>query len=350
MRRRLPARLVLTAAVAVAVVATAPAAADVVPLVPAPSPPTVAAPIAIRATLENPGGLPVATVIAGGQLRVVGTVRPFVAGEFVFVRTFRFGVKLDTRGVAVRDGGHGVGRFTAVLGVGGRPAQVHVRVSHPASALQAGEDLPDQTVTVVRPAVAPGQSSAAARLLQQELAALHYAVPRSGRFDDATARAVIAFRKLTNLARTSDANSIVFQRLAVGAGAFPVRYPGQGAHFEGDLTHQVLAEVLPGGRVRQIFEMSSGKPSTPTVIGNFSIYYKTFGVNEKGMVDSNYFIGGYAIHGYPDVPTYPASHGCLRIPIPDAAAVYAWARFGYPVDVYYRNGGGSHSVRGNAGP
>jgi hypothetical protein len=338
--RRLPSHLLLTAAVAIA--AAAPAAAD-----PAPA---VVAPIALRATLENPAGLPVATVITGGQLRVVGTVRPFVAGEVVFVRTSRFGVKLDTRAVAVRDGGRGVGRFTALLGVGGRPDPVHVVVSHPASALQAGEDLPAQTVTVVRPAVAPGQSSAAARLLQQELAALHYAVPRSGRFDDATARAVVAFRKLTGLARTSDANAIVFQRLAAGAGAFHVRYPGQGAHFEGDLTHQVLAEVLPGGRVRQIFEMSSGKPSTPTVIGNFSIYYKTFGVNEKGMVDSNYFIGGYAIHGYPDVPTYPASHGCLRIPIPDAASVYAWAAYGYPVDVYYRSGGGSHRVNGNAGP
>ena len=42
----------------------------------------------------------------------------------------------------------------------------------------------------------------------------------------------------------------------------------------------------------------------------------------KGMVDSNYFIRGYAIHGYAEVPTYAASHGCLRVPIPDAAAIY----------------------------
>ena len=47
------------------------------------------------------------------------------------------------------------------------------------------------------------------------------------------------------------------------------------------------------------------------------------------MVDSNYFIRGYAIHGYAEVPTYAASHGCLRVPIPDAPAIYAgcgWAR------------------------
>ena len=64
--------------------------------------------------------------------------------------------------------------------------------------------------------------------------------------------------------------------------------------------------------------MSSGKPSTPTVIGRFRVYSKTPGTNAEGMVDSNYFIRGYAIHGYAEVPTYAASHGCLRVPIPDA--------------------------------
>ena len=27
------------------------------------------------------------------------------------------------------------------------------------------------------------------------------------------------------------------------------------------------------------------------------------------------FKGGFAIHGYPSVPAYPASHGCVRIPM-----------------------------------
>ncbi len=26
-----------------------------------------------------------------------------------------------------------------------------------------------------------------------------------------------------------------------------------------------------------------------------------------------YFLGGYAIHGSPSVPNYPASHGCIRV-------------------------------------
>ncbi len=102
--------------------------------------------------------------------------------------------------------------------------------------------------------------------------------------------------------------------------------------------------------MRAIYTMSSGKPSTPTVIGHFNVYSKTPGVNSEGMVDSNYFIRGYAIHGYPEVPTYAASHGCLRVPIPDAPAIYGWVQMGTGVDVYNESGGGSKRVRGNAGP
>ena len=96
--------------------------------------------------------------------------------------------------------------------------------------------------------------------------------------------------------------------------------------------------------------MSSGKPSTPTVVGRFQVYSKTPGENAKGMVDSNYFIRGYAIHGYHEVPMYAASHGCLRIPIPDAPAVFGWVQEGMPVDVYNETGGGSRRVSGQAGP
>ncbi len=68
------------------------------------------------------------------------------------------------------------------------------------------------------------------------------------------------------------------------------------------------------------------------------------------MVDSNYFIRGYAIHGYAEVPTYAASHGCLRVPVPDAPAIYSWVQYGTPVDVYNEDGHGSSLASANAGP
>jgi hypothetical protein len=146
------------------------------------------------------------------------------------------------------------------------------------------------------------------------------------------------------------AGTDVFDRLAHGGGSYHVRFAQDGRHVEADLTRQVLVEIEPGGHVHSIYMMSSGKPETPTVIGHFQVYEKTPGENAKGMVDSNYFIRGYAIHGYHEVPTYAASHGCLRIPIPDASTVYRWVQFGTSVDVFNEGGGGSHSVSGHAGP
>jgi lipoprotein-anchoring transpeptidase ErfK/SrfK len=48
----------------------------------------------------------------------------------------------------------------------------------------------------------------------------------------------------------------------------------------------------------------------------------------------SYFIGGFAVHGYPDVPPYPASHGCARIPMWIAQTVYAQTPYGSAVYVY----------------
>jgi hypothetical protein len=31
-------------------------------------------------------------------------------------------------------------------------------------------------------------------------------------------------------------------------------------------------------------------------------------------------------------------------------AIYDWVKYGMPVDVYNEGGGGSHTVKGNAGP
>ncbi len=208
----------------------------------------------------------------------------------------------------------------------------------------------ERRVTHMRGSLRLGARGPAVRLLQDELARLRYETPVSGHFDEATGRAVLAVRKMMGLQRVESANAGLFQRLRRGQGRFHVRYRGDGNHIEADLSKQVLVEVQRGGRVRRIYTMSSGKPSTPTVLGRFRVYSKSPGTNSEGMVDSNYFIRGYAIHGYAEVPAYAASHGCLRIPIPDASAVFAWVQLGYPVDVYTDDGRGSRRVRGNAGP
>jgi lipoprotein-anchoring transpeptidase ErfK/SrfK len=88
------------------------------------------------------------------------------------------------------------------------------------------------------------------------------------------------------------------------------------------------------GKPLATYPTSSGAPATPTVLGHYRFYLKAPGTNAKGMYMSNYFIRGYAIHGYPSVPTYNASHGCLRVPNADAVAIFNWIRIGDPIWVY----------------
>jgi hypothetical protein len=299
-------------------------------------------------TVLKAGGSPPFSTVSR-RVTVRGVVSPYVDGQTVKVSFYLDGRKVSVQVESIKALGTGAGAFdvsyaSPTLGL------LEARAVHYATAQQAQFVARSPGVRYVRVNLGPGSVGASVRLLQSELDVLHYAVPLSGVFDEGTGRALIAYRKMTGLARIPFAGPEVFSLLFRRAGGFRVRYRGDGRHVEGDLTRQVLAEIEPGGRVHAIYTMSSGKPSTPTVIGHFRVYSKTPGVNTEGMVDSNYFIRGYAIHGYPEVPTYAASHGCLRIPIPDAPAVFAWVREGTPVDVYNEGGGGSGNVRSNAGP
>jgi len=300
-----------------------------------PQPPAPQAPVAgkVSLALERVGGSPQFALV-DRRIVVSGTVTPYVGGQTVTVDVYRDGRQVQASNVSVTALGNGAGRFQVAY-VSRLPGLVRARAAHVASAQEGAFSASSASVRYVSANLAPGERSQSVRLLQAELDRLHYAVPLSGVFDEGTGRALIAYRKMTGLQRVPDAGVQVWDRLARGAGRFRVRYPGDGRHVEADLSRQVLAEVEPGGRVREIYEMSSGKPSTPTVLGRFRVYLKTPGFNSEGMFESNYFIRGYAIHGYAEVPTYAASHGCLRVPIPDAPAIYRWVRVGTPVDVYY---------------
>jgi len=333
----------------------APGAAQPLPASPVPPASGVPAPASgvpaagrLRLVLQHVGGRPPFALI-GERVRIRGTVVPYVAGQTVKVSVYLEGRKVAVRKVSVLAQGNGAGQFR--VSYSSRYAGLlEVRAAHYATALQGPFNGRAPGVRFVNPNVGPGARGQSVRLLQSELDALHYAVPSTGFFEGGTARALIAYRKMTGLQRAPSAGREVFTRLERRAGSFQVHYPRDGRHVEADLTRQVLAEIEPGGRVRSVYTMSSGKPSTPTVIGRFQVYLKTAGVNSEGMVDSNYFIRGYAIHGYAEVPTYAASHGCLRVPIPDAPSIYWWVRTGTRVDVYNESGGGSRRVSKHAGP
>jgi hypothetical protein len=178
-----------------------------------------------------------------------------------------------------------------------------------------------------------GASGTRVRVLQRALRNLGFVTSANGRYDEATARGVLAFRKTNFMARTGFASRTVYSKLLRGEGGFKLKYPDAGKHVEADLSRQVIV-LARGSRPERIYHTSSGTSATPTIQGSFRFYMKQPGVNSKRMLHSNYFIRGYAIHGYPSVPNGPASHGCLRIPNANAKAVDSWIKLGDRIFVY----------------
>ena len=108
------------------------------------------------------------------------------------------------------------------------------------------------------------------------------------------------------------------------------------SQLEVDKERQVLF-VVRGGRVAEISPVSTGAPGKFTPVGRFAIYRKVTGYDPSPLGtlwDPMYFTGGYAVHGNPSVPPYPASHGCVRVPMWIASLLYETNDYGETVYVY----------------
>ena len=326
-------RRAVALAAAVALLAPAAAAAQEPPPPPPPPPPAPPPPpppmpqiaMVAKKVLRAKGEK---IVLQRRSFRVLGMMTPVVAGQQVELAVYRNGKRIRT----VRAGVLPDGTFTRRIPTR-RLGRISVVPSHAATPQLGAATGPKVSVGVVAPRLSDGDSGPLVRLLQRGLARLRYAVPRNGSFDAATGRAVMAYRKVSGMARRYDADRRVITRVLAGKGMFQVRHPNAGHHVEADLSRQVLA-LIDRGKVVATYHTSTGAPGTPTVIGSFRVYLKTPGTNAKGMVHSSYFIRGYAIHGYVDVPAFNASHGCLRIPIPNAWRVFTWLKVGDRVIVY----------------
>jgi hypothetical protein len=283
--------------------------------------------------------LPDAFVVSGQPVtvpkrvvHVVGTVRPYVPGQSVKVRTFLAGRLLKSQRVPIAAAGGGAyGAFRAAVS---SPAagELTVVVGHSrTTTLQSF--IARRSLPALDENVGFGATGRFVALLQQRLAALHFYIPQTGVYDEGTGLALDAYHRLLGWGTYQTLDPKTVSWLLDGFGSFKVRYPGDGKHAEGDIGDQLLA-LIDGSKVFAIYPISSGKPSTPTVLGRFSVYSKVPGYLPDGMYYSNFFIGGYAIHGYDPAPDYPASHGCMRLPIVDAISVYNWIQYGDRVDVY----------------
>jgi lipoprotein-anchoring transpeptidase ErfK/SrfK len=264
---------------------------------------------------------------------VSGTVSPFVAGESVDLLFFRNGHQVGNEKVDVHNGPGGSGTFQTKFRVR-RDGRFAVQAVHEASAAQQGAASVRKQFGVSYPNLGPGKCGRVVRAFKKELHKLGY-VPSGGScFGDKDARAVLAYRKVNGDSHIFHAGAGIVKNVFAGRGAYHLKYPKAGKHVEVSISKQVLV-IADGDRPLQTYHVSTGKSSTPTVTGHFTFYMRQPGTNSHGMVDSTYFHGGYAVHGYPSVPpTYPASHGCVRVPIPDAAHIYNSISLGESIYVY----------------
>jgi hypothetical protein len=185
-------------------------------------------------------------------------------------------------------------------------------------------------VTVVEPALGPRAHGGAVLALEQRLGELHYALRATdGVYGDDDVEAVLAFQKVNGLARTGVVDRTLWSRLAT-ASVPRARYGG--THAEIDKTRQVLF-LVRNGKVEKIVHTSTGATGN-TPVGLWHVYFKVPGWSWVLWYPS-YFLRGFAVHGYPDVPAYPASHGCVRVPMWIAPQLYAEMPYGFPIYVYY---------------
>jgi N-acetylmuramoyl-L-alanine amidase len=89
--------------------------------------------------------------------------------------------------------------------------------------------------------------------------------------------------------------------------------------------------------VVRAISVSTGKASTPTPPGDYRVYAKIerwwSTPFREWLPYALPFVGGIAFHEFQVVPTYPASHGCVRQRYTVARWTYGFAEVGMPVKV-----------------
>jgi L,D-transpeptidase catalytic domain len=289
-----------------------------------------------RLTLHLPGAFSLggsAVTIPGRAVTVEGVVHPYVAHQKVLLKAY-LGHRLikQVHLTLKASKRRSFGWFKQdVVSPGAGAINVYVTHDHND---QLGKFGTSRRWSALDTNVHFGSLGRLVQLAQQRLAALHFYVHQSGVYDGFMGLALDAYHRLLGWGTSQSLDYNTMSALLEGRGSrIHARYGNHGHHAEGWLAKQLLF-LADGSNIRYIFPISSGKPSTPTVLGNFHIYRRDTGYLPDGMYYSSFFTGGYAIHGYNPAPDYPASHGCMRTPIVDAVFIFYWLRMNDAVDVY----------------
>jgi hypothetical protein len=280
--------------------------------------------VAVRAVLS----IRMSPVRLFDRVVIRGTVGPARPGSSVVVSLTKRGRTVDTRRVTMGSAGGFRARFTIP-----DPGTYRARASFSESDLLKGSARSHADATPL-PGLSSGSAGRFVRLLEARLVDLNYRLvdTKDGRYDNRTADAVVAFHKVQRMDRSFTVNEATWRRLADPIKPH-ARNDWSGFHFEVDQTKQVLYTVEDGD-VTNVLHISTGAGGT-TRDGRFRVWGKTAGFSPNRLYFPSYFDGYRALHGWTEIPTYAASHGCVRIPYWNAQWVYGLADYGTRVVIYH---------------
>jgi peptidoglycan hydrolase-like protein with peptidoglycan-binding domain len=193
-------------------------------------------------------------------------------------------------------------------------------------------EAPTTTTTPPAPAsdvLRQGSEGPAVADLQRRLTELHFDPGAAdGNFGAGTLYAVQGFQKLNGMAPDGVVGPQVRDALAAPAAVTPLVPNGGGDRVEVDLRRQLLF-LYDGGELRLISHVSTGSGErycvqgdcqvADTPPGSYRFLWRYPGWRESRLgklYNPVYFTrSGIAVHGSQSVPTHPASHGCVRIPM-----------------------------------
>jgi peptidoglycan hydrolase-like protein with peptidoglycan-binding domain len=186
--------------------------------------------------------------------------------------------------------------------------------------------------------LAPGSKGDRVAAMQTYLADQGYLpwAAVDGSYDYRTEQALMAFQGWNGLERTGRADVKTLKRMVKAHAPRPwKRYKGR--RIEVHVAKQVALLVSKRGRVIRAIHVSTGAGGR-TPKGDFKIYRKemmSWSVPFSVWLPyASYITGGIAFHEYGSVPGYPASHGCIRVPSPEAPVMWDFATLGTPTHVH----------------
>jgi lipoprotein-anchoring transpeptidase ErfK/SrfK len=189
--------------------------------------------------------------------------------------------------------------------------------------------------TVDRATLRPGDKGPDVAAVQERLRTLGYWLGTpDGTYGGLTVQAVTAFKKVEGMDRDGIAGPATLA--AIGTGTRPRAASASGDLIEVDKERQVLF-IVRDGTVRWVLNVSTGTEEpywvngrtelADTPAGHWQVAWAVDGLDVGelgGLYRPRYFHrDGIAVHGYHDVPAYPASHGCVRVS--NAAIDWIWA-------------------------